>query len=104
MSVSEEQFREIMDSLAEAVVASTAATAALTGSQTNFLRAACSADANIAISLGTPLLYSEVVEARVIDNTVTDKHRNGLPANKRDTRPEMPADFVYDAGDRRLRP
>ena len=82
MSVSEEQFREIMASLAEAVVASTAATAALTGSQTNFLRAAGSADANIAISLGTPMLYSEQVEARVIDNTVTDKHRNGLPAKK----------------------
>ena len=61
MSVSEEQFREIMASLAEAVVASTAATAALTGSQTNFLRAAGSADANIAISLGTPMLYSEQV-------------------------------------------
>ena len=103
MSVSEEQFREIMGRLSEAVVASTAATAALTGSQSNFLRAAGSADANIATSLGTPLLYSEQVEARVIDNTVTDQHRNGLPANKRDTRPEMPADFVYDAGDNRLR-
>ena len=88
-----------MNKLAECVVATTAATAALTGSQTNFLRAACSADANIAISLGTPMLYSEVVDARLIDNTVTDKHRNGLPANKRDTRPEMPSDFVYDLGD-----
>ena len=99
MAVSEEQFRETMNKLAESVVAPITATAALTGSQTNFLRAASSADSNIALSQGTPLLYSEVVDARLIDNTVTDKHRNGLPANKRDTRPEMPSDFVYDPDD-----
>ena len=63
MAVSEEQFRETMNRLAECVVATTAATAALTGSQTNFLRAASSADSNIATSLGTPMLYSEVVDA-----------------------------------------
>ena len=51
MSVSEEQFREIMGRLSDAVIASTAATTALTGSQSNFLRAAGSADANIATSL-----------------------------------------------------
>ena len=99
MAVSEEQFRETMNKLAESVAASITATAALTGSQTNFLRAASSADSNIALSQGTPMLYSEVVDARLIDNTVTDKHRNGLPANKRDTRPEMPSDFVYDPDD-----
>ena len=67
MPVSEEQFRETMNKLAESVAASITATAALTGSQTNFLRAASSADSNIALSHGTPLLYSEVVDARLID-------------------------------------
>ena len=99
MSISEEQFQDILVRLSDAVIASTAATTALTGSQSNFLRAAGSADANIATSLDTPLLNSEQVEARAIDNTVTDQHRNGLPAIKRDTRPEMPADFVYSSGD-----
>ena len=99
MPVSAEEFRETMNLLAASVTASITAVTALTGSQTNFLRAASSADSNIALSQGTPLLHSEVVEARLIDNTVTDKHRNGLPANKRDIRPEMPSDYVFDPDD-----
>ena len=99
MSLSDEQFQDLLVRLSDAVVASTAATTALAGSQSNFLRAAGSADANIATSLDTPLLISEQVEARAIDNTVSDQHRNGRPASKRDTRPAMPADFVYSADD-----
>ena len=77
MSISEEQFQDILVRLSDAVIASTAATTALAGSQSNFLRAANGADANIATSLDTPFLDSELVEARAIDNTVSDKHRNG---------------------------
>ena len=53
---------------------------ALMGSQSQFLRAASGADSNIALSQATPLLHSEVAEARKVDNTVDDKHRNGLLA------------------------
>ena len=91
--------QDLLVRLSDAVIASTAATTALTGSQSNFLRAANGADANIATSLDTPFLDSELVEARAIDNTVSDKHRNGRLASKRDTRPAMPADFVYSADD-----
>ena len=94
-----EDIQDLLVRLSDAVIASTAATTALAGSQSNFLRAANGADANIATSLDTPLLDSEQVEARAIDNTVSDKHRNGRPASKRDTRPAMPADFVYSADD-----
>ena len=70
------------------------------GSQTQFLRAAAGADPNIGLSLATPLLPSEVLEAQQIGNTVDDKqHRNGLPAAHRDLRPAMPHDYVFDAGD-----
>ena len=72
---------------------------ALMGSQSQFLRAASGADPNIALSQATPLLHSEVVEAQQIDNTVDDKHRNGLPAAHRDLRPAMPPDYVFDPDD-----
>ena len=94
-----EDIQDLLVRLSDAVIASTKATAALAGSQSNFLRAANGADANIATSLDTPFLDSELVEARAIDNTVSDKHRNGRPAIKRDTRPAMPVDFVYSADD-----
>ena len=68
------------------------------GSQSHFLHAAVSADQNIGQSLATPLLYSEVLEAKAIDNTVDDKHRNGLRASHRDLRESMPHDYVFDAG------
>ena len=92
MPVSAEEFRETMTLLAASVNA-------LVGSQSHFLRAASNADSNIALSQATPLLHSEVVEARLIDNTVDDRHRNGLPASQRDLRPDMPPDYVFDAGD-----
>ena len=68
------------------------------GSQSHFLRAAVAADQNISLSLATPLLYSEVLEAKAIDNTVDDRHRNGLRASHRDLRESMPHDYVFDAG------
>ena len=68
MPVSVEEFRETMTLLAASVNA-------LVGSQTHFLRAASNADSNIALSQATPLLHSEVVEARLIDSTVHDRHR-----------------------------
>ena len=71
----------------------------LAGSQSHFLRAASGADPNIGLSLATPLLPSEVLEAQQIDNTVDDKHRNGLRAAHRDLRPSMPHDYIFDADD-----
>ena len=64
------------------------------GSQSHFLHAAVAADQNISQSLATPLLYSEVLEAKAIDNTVDDRHRNGLRASHRDLRESMPHDYV----------
>ena len=68
------------------------------GSQSHFLRAAVAADGNVSLSLATPLLYSEVLEAKAIDNTVDDRHRNGLRAAHRDLRESIPHDYVFDAG------
>ena len=71
----------------------------LVGSQTQFIRSAADADPSIGTSLSTPLLPSEVLEAQEIDNTVEDNHRNGLPAARRDHRPLMPNDYVFDPDD-----
>ena len=71
----------------------------LLGSQTQFMRSAAEADPSIGTSLSTPLLPSEELEARAIDNTVEDDHRNGLPAARQDHRPLMPDDYVYDPDD-----
>ena len=62
----------------------------LMGSQAQFMRSAASADPCIGISLSTPLLPSEELDAQAIDNTVEDGHRNGLSAGRRDYRPLMP--------------
>ena len=71
----------------------------LLGSQTQFMRSAAEADPSIGTSLSTPLLPSEELEAQEIDNTVEDDHRNGLPADRRDHRPLMLDDYVYDPDD-----
>ena len=71
----------------------------LLGSQTQFMRSAAEADPSIGTSLSTPLLPSEELDAQAIDNTVEDDHRNGLPAARRDHRPLMPDDYVYDPDD-----
>ena len=85
--------------LDEALAQLTVAMQGMLGSQQQFMRAAAVADPNIGLSLATPLLPSEVLEAQQIDNTVEDKHRNGLPAAHRDLRPAMPHDYVSDPGD-----
>ena len=81
--------------LEEALAQLTVAMQGMLGSQQQFMRAAAVADPNIGLSLATPLLPSEVLEAQQIDNTVDDKHRNGLPAAHRDLRPAMPHDYVF---------
>ena len=80
---------EPIPSLQDAMALLTVSMQGMVGSQTQFLPAASGADPNIALSLATPLLPSEVLEAQQIDNTVDDKHRNGLPAAHRDLRPAM---------------
>ena len=90
---------EPIPTLEDAVALLTVAMQGMLGSQTQFLRAASGADPNIGLSLATPLLPSEVLEAQQIDNTVDDKHRNGLPAAHRDLRPAMPHDYVFDPDD-----
>ena len=77
----------------------TAAVASLVTSQSSFMRSAADADANIGLSISQPLLLSEELAAREIDNTVDDAHRNGLPAADRDHRPSMPSDYVDDPAD-----
>ena len=72
----------------------------LVGSQSQFMRSAADADPSTGgTSLSTPLLPSEVLEAQEIDSTVEDNHRNGLPAVRRDLRPVMPTDYVFDPDD-----
>ena len=85
--------------LEEALAQLAVAMQGLVGSQQQFMRSASDADPNIGTSLATPLLPSEVLEAQEIDNTVEDKHRNGLPAALRDLRPLMPHDYVPDPDD-----
>ena len=55
--------------LEEAIALLTVAMQGMLGSQTQFLRAAAGADPNIGLSLATPLLPSEVLEAQQIDNS-----------------------------------
>ena len=86
------------DPLLDAMALLTNTMSTFAGSQSHFLRAAVAADQNIGLSLATPLLYSEVLEAKAIDNTVDDRHRNGLRASHRDLRESMPHDYVFDAG------
>ena len=71
----------------------------LVGSQAQFMRSAADADANIGLSISQPLLLSEELAAREIDNTVDDGHRNGIPAAFRDYRPAMPHDYVDNPHD-----
>ena len=74
----------------------TLAVASLATSQASFMRSAADADVNIGLSKSQPLLDSEIASAKVIDNTVDDDHRNGLPAFERDTTPRVPPDLVTD--------
>jgi hypothetical protein len=83
------------DTLAQLAVA----VLGLVGSQAQFMRSAADADLNIGLSISTPLLLSEELDAQEIDNTVDDSHRNGIPAASRDYRPSMPSDYVFDLGD-----
>ena len=72
------------------------AVASLATSQASFMRSAADADANIGLSKSHPFLPSELFNIRLIDNTVDDDHRNGLPASARDTTPAPPPDYVSD--------
>ena len=77
----------------------TVAMASFATSQSSFMRSAADADANIGLSISHPLLLSEELAARDIDNTVDDSPRNGMAAADRDLRPSMPRDYVYDTDD-----
>ena len=72
------------------------AVASLTVLQSSFMRSAADADANIGLSKAHSLLPVGIVDARTIDNTVNDDHRNGLPAALRDLRPSKPTDLATD--------
>jgi hypothetical protein len=69
------------------------------------MRSAADADPNIGLSLSTPLLYSEELDAQEIDNTVDDSHRNGIPAALRDYRDRNGwwIEFGYETNRRQVR-
>ena len=89
----QDEFRQAFVDLAVAI-------RVLSGTQSSFMRSASSADPCIGVSVSTPLLHTEALDAQTIDNTVDDNHRNGLPATLRDYRPLVPADLITDVGDR----
>ena len=62
----------------------------LLGSNALFMRSAADSCPNIMISKNQSFLPSELRAARVIDNTVDDRHRGGLPSRQRDTDPLRP--------------
>ena len=87
---------QLLIKMAESSQLLTEAVASLATSQASFMRSAADADANIGISKSHPFLPSELFDIRLIDNTVDDKNRNGLPASARDTTPAPPPDYVAD--------
>lgn len=54
------------------------------------MRSAADADSNIGLSKSQSFLPSELRDAKVIDNTVDQDHRGGLPPRDRDTNPLRP--------------
>ena len=69
-----EDLIQVVFQMAQSSQQLTLAVASLATSQASFMRSAADADVNIGLSKSQPLLASELVSARVIDNTVDDDH------------------------------
>ena len=94
--MSRDDINQLILQLAQSSQQLNVAVASLTSSKSSFMRSAADADANIGLSKAHSLLPVGIVDARTIDNTVNDDHRNGLPAALRDLRPSKPTDLATD--------
>lgn len=87
----QDDFNRLTAALATSSAEQQSAVASLVSSNASLIRSAADADdANNGLSKAVPFLASEIRAAILIDNTVDDAHRGGLPASRRDTEPVRP--------------